>query len=182
MLLGERIHLTTLDAANAETARRWINDPEVNRWLIAGQVPLSEAAEAEFYRETEASHSDYLFEIRVTGDDRYIGNCGLNDVDLVHGHGEVGIVIGEPDAQGQGFGRDAIVTLLRFGFDTLGLHRIHIRHIDGNKRAAHLYPSIGFRPTGREREHLFIRGSWRDELAYDMLDREFRERYGRQDA
>ena len=182
MLMGEQIHLTTLDAANAETVRRWINDPEINRWLIAGQVPLSEAAEAAFYQETEASASDYLFEIHVTADDRYIGNCGVNDVDLVHGHAEVGIVIGEADAQGQGFGRDAIVTLLRFGFDTLGLHRIHIRHIDGNERAAQLYPSIGFRPIGREREHLFIRGSWRDEFALDMLDREFRERYGRQDV
>ena len=182
MLMGERIYLTTLDVVNAETARSWINDPEISHWLLAGQVPLSKDAEIAFYQEMEASRSDYVFEIRLIADDSYIGNCGLNGVDLVHRHAEVGIVIGEADAQGQGLGRDAILTLLRFGFDTLGLHRIHIRHIDGNDRAAHLYPSIGFLPIGREREHLFIRGAWRDEIALDMLDREFREKYGSQDV
>ena len=182
MLKGEQIYLTTLDADNAETARRWINDPGINRWLLAGQVPVSKEAEAAFYRTTETSPSEYLFEIHLLSDDSYIGNCGLSDVDLRHSHAEVGIVIGDEAAQGRGLGRDAIVTLLRFGFDTLGLHRIQIRHTVGNDRAAHLYPSIGFLPVGREREHLFVRGAWRDEIALDMLDREFRERYGRQEA
>ncbi len=184
MLVGEKVRLVALDRGNAEQARAWINDPEVNTWLLSGQIPVSREGELAFYEGSErglANGTDYRFEIHVAGDDRYIGNCGLEQVDRIHRHGEVGICIGSLPDQNQGFGRDAIVTLLRFGFDTLGLHRIAILANAGNERAVHLYGSIGFREVGREREVVYMRGRFRDHIVFDMLDREFRERYGAQD-
>jgi len=172
MLLGEKIYLDTLDPANAGTARRWINDPKVNTWMLSGHIPVSEIAEQEFYAGVErraAAHSAFLFEIHVADDGRYIGNCGLEGIDLVHRHAEVGIVIGELDAQNSGYGRDAIRTLLRFGFETLGLHNIEIRHMAPNERGAHLYRSIGFKECGVLRQHCYLRGQWVDEVVLDML-------------
>lgn len=179
MIMGEKILLRELDPANADIARRWINDPAVNEWLLTGHIPLTSAAEKAFYDRVEASPHDHVFEIHVTDTGRYIGNCGLHGVDFVHRHAEIGILIGDVAEQGRGYGRDALVTICRFGFDTLGLHRLEIRYIAGNERAAHLYPSIGFTPAGVLREHLFIRGTFRDEVQLEMLDREFRERYPR---
>lgn len=172
MLIGEKVHLTTLDPANAETARGWLNDPEVNRFLLTGQIPVSAAAEAEFYAAAEKRYSErtgFMFEIHVKDGGPYIGNCGLDDVDLVHRHAEVGIVIGDLSQQNSGFGRDAIRTLLRFGFDTLGLHRIEIRFSTVNERAAYLYRSIGFKDVGVLRQHTFSHGAWEDEGVLDML-------------
>jgi len=172
MLIGDKVYLTTLDHANAETARGWINDPEVNRFLLTGQIPVSEVAEAEFYAGAEkrfAERSGFMFEIHVKDGDHYIGNCGLDGVDLVHRHAEVGIVIGDVSRQNSGYGRDAIRTLLRFGFDTLGLHRIEIRYATDNERAGHLYRSIGFTEVGVLRQHTFSHGVWEDEGVLDML-------------
>lgn len=172
MLVGEKVFLTPVDRANAETARAWINDPVVNRWLLSGHIPVSVEGEIDFYASSErrlAEKSGFIFEIRTLDGSRYIGNCGLEKVDLVHRHAEVGIVIGEVSDHNKGFGRDAIRTLLRFGFETLGLHSIEIRHMAPNEPAAHLYRSIGFREVGVLRQHCFLRGEWVDEVVLDML-------------
>lgn len=175
MLRGESVYLTALDPENSETSRGWINDPEVNRWLLAGHIPISKPAQASFYTQMESSPTDHVLEIHVAEDGRYIGNCGLNGVDVRHGHAEVGIVIGETGDQNKGFGRDAIRTLLRFGFDTLRLHRIEIRASGGNERAIHLYRSIGFKDVGLLRQHTFVDGAYEDEAVLDMLEGEWRD-------
>jgi RimJ/RimL family protein N-acetyltransferase len=179
MLRGERVYLTPLDPANAEIARGWINDPEINRYLLTGQVPVTIDQEAAFYRRAEtqwAAGCGYIFEIHIAGDGRYIGNCGLEKVDVRHRSAEIGILIGELGEQDKGHGRDALMTLTRFGFDTLGLNRIEIRSQADNERAMHLYEKLGFKPTGLLREATYTYGKFVDEAIFDMLASEWRAR------
>ncbi len=181
MIEGSKTYLTRFDAANAETARGWINDPAVNEWLLSGQLPVSREQEESFYAATESAWNAgtaYRLEIHAAEGDRFIGICGIEQVDRLHRHGEIGILIGSLEHQNLGYGRDALVTLLRFGFDALGLHRISIMASVGNERAVHLYSSIGFVEVGREREVAFMRGRFHDHICYDMLEDEFRARYG----
>jgi len=178
MVRGEAIYLTNLDPANAETVRAWINDPEINRYLLTGQVPVSAAAEAAFYERAVidwAAGTAFQFEIHVAEDGRYIGNCGLHKVDMRHRSAEVGILIGETSEQNRGYGRDAIMTLTRFGFDTLGLNRVEIRSQADNERSMHLYEKLGFKPMGRLREATYSFGNFVDEAIFDMLASEWRE-------
>jgi len=179
MIAGTSVVLTALDVTNAETVRSWINDPEINRYMLVGHVPLTSAQEHAFYEAAGASDARYVFEIHAKDDMRLIGHVGLEGVDLRHRHGEVGIVIGDKDAQGRGFGRDAIVTILRFAFHTLGLHRVAIKAREDNARGTHLYASVGFVEVGRERESDFAEGRFFDVIEYDMLDREYEELYQR---
>lgn len=171
--------LTALDRRNAETVLGWINDPEINRYMLAGHVPLTLGEEMGFYDRSENSPEVYNFEIHVADDMRLIGHVGLIGVDLRHRHGEVGIMIGDLTAQNQGFGRDALLTLLRFAFDTLGLNSVTIVAREDNERGLHLYRSIGFRDAGRTRETDFAEGRFFDIVLFDMLVGEFRERYAR---
>lgn len=177
MIRGEKVVLTALDRNNAETVRAWINDPEVNRFMLSGHIPLTLGEEMAFYDRSESSDEIYNFEIHVAEDMRLIGHCGLIDVDVRHGHGEVGIMIGDRAAQNQGYGRDAIVTLLGFAFGTLRLNLATISCRADNERGEHLYRSIGFRDAGLFREHDFAEGRFHDLLMFDMLAAEYEERY-----
>lgn len=184
MIRGTSIYLARFDDSNAEQTRAWLNDPAVNEWMLSSQLPISRAGEAAFYDLTERewnAGTAYRFEIH-TDDGRFIGICGLDSVSLLHRRGEVGIFIGSVADQNHGHGRDAIVALLRFGFDRLGLHSIAIKANTENERAVHLYSSIGFTETGRERECVFMRGRFRDHLCFDILEDEFHARYGESDA
>jgi RimJ/RimL family protein N-acetyltransferase len=176
MIRGERIYLSALDTANAEIALGWFGDPEVREWLLTGHIPMTLANEHAFYARMEASDSDYVFEIHLAENDRYIGNCGINGVKLPERNGEIGIVIGAKDCWNQGYGRDALLTLMRFGFETLGLHRLAIKAVADNERSAHLYPALGFTEVGREREAQYLHGRFWDEIVWDMLEDEWRAR------
>jgi RimJ/RimL family protein N-acetyltransferase len=177
MIQGDRVVLTALDRKNAETVRAWINDPSVHRYMLSGHVPITAESELAYYDESEASPAIYNFEIHVAEDMRLIGHCGLIGVDLRHRRGEVGIMIGDLSAQNQGYGRDAIVTLLRFAFDTLGLNAVTIGAREDNERGLHLYRSIGFKDAGRTRDTDYAEGRFWDLVILDMLVGEFRELY-----
>jgi len=184
MIRGTTTYLTRLDIHNAETARGWINDPAVNEWLLTAQLPISPDQERAFFETSEAdwnAGTAYRFEIHVAEDDRFIGICGLDSVSAPHRTGEVGIFIGSLVDQNRGYGRDALATLLRFGFDRLGLHRVGIKANTENTRAVHLYTSLGFTEVGREREVTFMRGRFHDHVCFDMIEDEFRAHYGAAD-
>ena len=178
MLIGSTVYLTPIDIEHAETARAWINDPEVNAWMLSGHIPVSREQERAWYTHVDSSDADHVFEIRTRDGDRYIGNCGLHKVDMVHRNGELGILIGELDAQGKGHGSDAILTVLRYAFHTLGLHTVQINYIEGNERSKHLYAKLGFTVTGRCREHLYLRGRFHDLVLMDMTRAEYEALYG----
>jgi RimJ/RimL family protein N-acetyltransferase len=170
--------LTALDRRNAEKVLGWINDPDVNRYMLTGHVPLTLGEEMGFYDRSESSSEIYNFEVHVADDMRLIGHAGLIGVDLRHRHGEVGVMIGELASQNQGYGRDAICTVLRFAFDTLGLNAVTITAREDNERGLHLYRSIGFKDAGKTRETDFAEGRFFDLVILDMLVGEYRALYG----
>lgn len=178
MIEGSRTYLTPLDKANAATALAWLTDPEVNRFMLSGHEPMTLDDEYAWYDAMAASDTDAVFEIHVAADGRYIGNTGLNKIDLSHRNAELGIMIGSKPDQSQGYGRDAIVALLRYGFDTLGLHRIHLRCHPENARGLACYRAVGFTEVGFEREAVLVKGSFQSHIVFDMLEDEFRTQYG----
>jgi RimJ/RimL family protein N-acetyltransferase len=77
--------------------------------------------------------------------------------------------------QGHGYGSEAIRWVLKWGFQTAGLHRIGIEAFEYNEGAVKLYERLGFQPEGRRRECLWWEGHWWDELQFAMLEGEWRE-------
>ena len=177
MIHGTKVYLTELDRRNAETIRNWLNDPEIHRFLLVGHLPITREQEERYYDRMSEATDAFSFEIHIAADGRYIGNIGLNGVDLIHRHGEIGVVIGDKSVWGQGFGGDAIVACLSFAFQTLGLHRVSMRVHEEHPRAAALYRRLGFVETGRERDYIFQEGHFQDEIILDMLDHEYRSLY-----
>ena len=178
MIKGDKIHLTELDLDNAETIRGWLNDPEVYKYLMVGHTPISREDERRYYESRDDAANGRDFEIHLAEDGRYIGNIGLKSISWIHRKAELGISIGDKREWGKGYGFDAIVTCLRYAFDTLGLHTVRIRAHQDHARGLALYRRVGFVETGRERETVFQDGRFADYVCLDIIDREFRERYG----
>lgn len=81
-----------------------------------------------------------------------------------------------PAYQGKGYGSEAIRWVLEWGFAYQGLHRIGIESFSHNEGAGRLYERLGFVLEGRQRQALWFRGGWSDELMFGMLEEEWRER------
>jgi RimJ/RimL family protein N-acetyltransferase len=171
MIVGERIRLRATERSDIPTFVRWFNDPELLRNL-AMYLPMSEASEEKWFEDHLADESSHVFVIE-TADGVPIGNLGLDSIDWQNRSAACGISIGEKDYQAQGYGTDALRTLLGFAFDELNLHRIYLQVYDFNERAIRCYEKIGFRHEGRLRQSRFTGGRYVDELVMGMLREEW---------
>ena len=90
---------------------------------------------------------------------RIIGRAGLFAIDARRGRAELGIVIGDREAWGRGYGRDSVRTLATFGLEEMKLRRIVLYTFPENERAQRAFAAVGFQPVRNVRRFSFDRGS-----------------------
>lgn len=171
MIEGKKTRLRAIERTDIPTFVRWFNDPEV-RYYLQMYMPLSMAEEEKWFERQLEDRDNKVFAIE-TAEGIHIGNCGLDCIDWRNGNAELGIVIGEKDYWGKGYGSDAITTLLRFAFHEMGLHRIYLRVDDDNERGIRCYERCGFWREGILREAVLREGRYHDHLVMGILRDEF---------
>jgi RimJ/RimL family protein N-acetyltransferase len=171
---GEKVQLAAIQREYLPKYVEWLNDLEVAQFLMPGILaPFNLDDENEWYENRRKREGNYLFAILTLTENKLIGNCGLHNVDLKNRSATFGIVIGEKDYWGKGYGTDATRTLLRFGFAELGLNRVELEVYDYNPRAIRTYEKAGFRRDGVHRQGLYRNGKFHDEYIMCILREEW---------
>jgi len=171
MIYGEKTRLRRVEREDIPTFVRWFNDPEVREYLAVYQ-PFSTAKEEKWFEGQLEDSASELYAIE-TGDGVHIGNIGLHSINWRERNTELGIIIGEKEYWGQGFGSDAIRTILRFAFEEMNLRRVFLRVRHDNARGIRAYEKCGFQHEGRLREAMFGNGRYYDEVRMAVLRHEF---------
>jgi RimJ/RimL family protein N-acetyltransferase len=110
-----------------------------------------------------------------TPDGKLIGDIQLADIDWRHRTASIGLSIARRADRGQGYGTDATVTLLRYAFQHLDLHRVSAATASHNDAARRALERCGFLREGQEREAIYCGGRRWDRLRYGLLREEFHE-------
>lgn len=172
-LVGNRLYLRPLDEDDLDRCLGWINDSELQT-RIGRRRPMSRTQEREWLAGQYKREDHMNLAIVLKDGDRHIGNCGFNSIDLANRNAHFGILIGERDAWGQGFGGEAAKLILGYGFEQLGLRRIELFVFSFNERARKAYEKAGFVLEGTKRESYFRDGSFHDTLVMSILEHEWR--------
>ena len=175
MILGDKVRLRPIEREDLPRYVRWFGDPEVRRHLLI-YLPFSLAQEERWYTsllERLEQGNDVVFAIE-TAEGVHIGSVGLHSIGWKDRHAELGIVIGEKEHWGQGYGTDAIRTLLGVAFEEMNLHRVFLRVDADNERAIRCYEKCGFQREGAMREVVFREGEYHDQLIMSVLRPEYR--------
>lgn len=152
------VELRPLTLEDADRIISWRNDVAVAAQLFSDEPPTRESHLAWF--ENLGRRCDRL-EFIVLLEKREVGTVGLSGIDLGRREAELGILIGEPSARGQGVAFEACRLLLTFGFETLGLRGIRLQLFSENEKARKLYERLGF-TADATRQHRFKGGVERD--------------------
>ncbi len=96
-----------------------------------------------------------------------VGAIGMQ-IEPSHEHAELGYWIAE-SAWGNGICTEAARRMLEFGFDDLGLHRIHAHHLGRNPASGRVLEKIGMRREGVFRHHVKKWGVFEDAVFYAVL-------------
>jgi RimJ/RimL family protein N-acetyltransferase len=117
---------------------------------------------------------------RVGGDDTWIGEAVLNQIDWNQRRANFRVLLAGPQYYGQGLGSEATRLIVAHGFDQLRLHRIELEVFDFNPRARHVYERAGFEIEGVRRDALWWDGIWHASILMAQLqpDHERRNRPG----
>ncbi|TAN79706.1 MAG: N-acetyltransferase [Gallionella sp.] len=102
-----------------------------------------------------------------------VGLVSLIDVRRTHrswiwNRAELAYWIG-PGSQGLGYATEASEAVMRFGFESLGLHKIVVYHAADNPPSGRVVQKLGFRLVGDERDSFCKHGRWHDLRYYEML-------------
>jgi len=172
MIQGQKTKLRAIEREDLPTFVRWFNDPEVRQYL-AMYMPMSMAEEEKWFERQLDDQNSRIFAIE-TEDGVHIGNIGLHNFDWKNRRAVLGIVIGEKEYWGQGYGSDAIRTLLSFALGEMNLHRVQLEVHDFNARAIRCYEKCGFKLEGHLRDALFQNSRYHDTLVMGILQEEFK--------
>ena len=179
IIASGRVYLRPFEASDAETYRRWRADAEP--MALAGwheRAPLSLAqVERRIARIADDQGKEvYTFLICLVEDERPIGEVMLTDLDYANGSASLGIVIGEPDEWGKGYGTDAVRALVDFGFAELRLERIWLEVATDNPRAERSYTKAGFTREATLRHDRWEGGRYTDGHIMSILRDEWQSR------
>ena len=149
----------------------WMNNPEILHWLNREDQILTYEEEKRYI---ESLDHRYNFSI-ILGHDNYdsmmIGVCSIKPKRF---NGTLGIFI-DPEFQSKGIGTAVIKSLLKYGFETLNLHRIDLTQNKNNEKAHKCYKKAGLKDFGIAREAVYSNGKYEDVILMDILRSEYDE-------
>ncbi len=178
---GAKVRLVPLEKErHFENAVRWLNDPEITKWTLVGDFPLTRLQEQEFFermaRATE-QQTDLGFAIE-TLEEEHIGFAGLHAISYRHGVATSGTIIGRPQLWNRGYGSDAIAVRSRFVFEVLGLRMVMSEVMAENLGSLRALLKNGYREYGRIPGRTWKRGAYRDSVYLVLTREEWQRRQG----
>ena len=173
-VVGEKVALGPLRRDLVPLYDRWFNDFDAGLAYFLQLRPHSREAREEWYErlaKDDPETVEFLIYERATL--RPIGKTALDQINLFDRTASFGIIIGEKDCWGKGYGTETAVLMLDYGFSLLGLNNIMLTVDAYNERAIRAYRRAGFKEFGRRREAR-RRGSQSYDVVYmDCIAAEF---------
>lgn len=168
-LRGKQICLRPLDESDLPWLLRWANDREVSEFFSRHR-PTTAVMEKKWLEKILADKgSDVRLGIMLAREYELIGTVSLHRVDLVHGTAWVGIAIGRKDCWSKGYGFEAIMLLLDYGFNQLNLRKVCWGAFDSNERSIGCAQKCGFREEGRMKAQFRRGDQFLDDLSFGVF-------------
>ncbi|HOQ75070.1 MAG TPA: GNAT family protein [Thermoclostridium sp.] len=171
-LVGENILLSPINIDDLEQYTAWLNDLSITINLGNASTPISLASEKEFLEKLTREGHNYAIVLKEN--ETLIGNCSLFNINPIHRTAETGIFIGDEKHRGKGYGTEAMMLLLAYGFKVLNLNNIMLKVFSFNQRAIKSYEKAGFRVIGRRSQAYQVNGKHYDEVFMEILAQDFR--------
>lgn len=163
-LSGQKTVLRPISLSDIPLFTRWMNDPETRKYLLQ-RFPMTEGAEKAWVEKNSVMLSfpeRVVFVIETKAEGKAIGTIGLNSINWINRNTATGTTIGEAEFRGKGYASDAKMTLLKYAFETLGMHKIISRAFATNTKSIEYSKRCGYVVEATLKEEIFSGGKWED--------------------
>lgn len=171
-----RLILREFEDEDWVSVHEYAKDVEVSKYMEWG--PNTEKETRNFVKGARTFRRDdprrhYEMAIMHKEDKKLVGGCGLTIFDAGLRQAALGYTL-HREYWNKGIATEAASCLVRYGFEELGLHRIHATCDVLNIGSAAVMKKLGMRQEGHFLEERLIKGSWRNTFLYAILASEWR--------
>jgi RimJ/RimL family protein N-acetyltransferase len=177
-LKGDLIYLKKLDKEHVEEYWENLNNSSIEATVFTGTQQIFNKSDTEGYLEdiaTDRNRIDFL--IFQKESNKIVGEVVISDIYRNNRSASIRIAINRKEDFSKGYGTEAMILALNYGFAMLNLHRIDLEVFPFNKRGIHVYEKIGFIREGIRRDGWFFNNKYYDLITMSILEEEFREKY-----
>ena len=173
----ERLVLRPLTPADVDDVFAYASDPAVARHTTwdPHATPADSRCFVESIVARGAAGAVAPWGMQLKADGIVVGTCGFVYWVPRHGRAEVAYALAQR-VWGRGLMTEAIRAVLTFGFEVMRCNRIEGRCLPENAASAAVLEKGGMCYEGVIREHVYVKGAYRNVGLYSVLAREWRGR------
>lgn len=162
-------------SASLEPLLRWKNDLEIQRLSDdETHTYTREDIAAKLEKWMRPSEDIVHLAIGLAGREEPIGFLHLAMIESAQRRCRLGLIIGEKELWGRGYGHQAVAQAADHAFDVLHLERITAEAYADNPRSVRLLEGVGFVREGAMREYVLRDGEHVDQLIFGLLRHEWK--------
>lgn len=175
-ICGKKVVLRAPEMRDSELLHKWSNDPELWGLLGGWHFPYSHESTQKWIAGINHRNMDsQVFCIEAAGLG-LIGTANLFDIDWKNRHAEHGMMLGDKEARGKGYGIDTIMALMRYAFDEMGMVRLDSGMVSLNERSMNFYTkSCGWEIEGRKKNWYYRNGRYYDLIMIGITQERYSE-------
>ncbi len=160
-LTTPRLTLRKMMVADTSDMYEYASRPDVTKYLTWNPHPDRSYTREylEYLGNRYAAGMFYDWAVIYEPDCKMVGTCGFTSFNCSSDSAEVGYVL-NPEYWGRGIATEALMRVLAFGFEDLGLHRIEARFIEGNDQSRRVMEKVGMTYEGMLREAMLVKGAY----------------------
>ena len=181
-LKGDLVYLKKLDKEYLEQYWENLSNSSIESTIFTGtQQVFSKSDIEEYLEDISKDRSRFDFLIFLKESNKLVGEVVINDIDRNNRGASTRVSINRKEDFNKGYGTEAMILLLNYGFSMLNLHRIELEVFPFNERAIHVYEKIGFVREGIRRDGCFFNNKYYNMITMSILEEEFRGKYNNED-
>ncbi|AEA45836.1 GNAT family N-acetyltransferase [Fluviicola taffensis] len=176
ILKTNRLVLLELNLADIDKIHTLHSLPETDEFNTMGIPENREVTEkiVTDWLNIQKQESPDRYTFKIECDTDFVGLIGLkNTVISNYRTAEVWYKL-HKDFWGNGYATEAVTRILEFCFSELNLHRVESGCAIENIGSIRVLEKVGMIREGRKRKKLPIRGEWKDNYFYAILEEDFR--------
>ena len=170
---GKKVFLRAVEESDLPLLHKWSNDPATQDIMGAIHFPSSLDWHKSWFQNLKSDQMNQRFAI----DAPELGLIGLStiiNIDWRNNHAWHGIILGDKDIRGKGYGFDTVMTTLRYAFDELHMERLDGAMIEYNEVSINLYINkCGWKKEGVKKNFYFRKGRYWDQVIVGITRQDY---------
>jgi RimJ/RimL family protein N-acetyltransferase len=172
-IIGKEVFLRAIEEDDLPTLHKWANTPELWYMLGGWHFPGSMVSVKKWFDSLQNDQLIQRFAVEAP-DSGLIGTANLVNIDWKNRHATHGLMLGDKEIRGKGYGIDTVMAMLRYAFEELNFERLDASIIEYNEPVLGVgLKKCGWKEEGRRRNWYFRQNRYWEQILIGVTRQDY---------